>query len=138
MAKALIIFYSQAGQTEKAVRRFSAGLSRHLDVETVPIETVEPFRFPWSITRFFRVFPLCVKSVTPAILLMQIEWDRYDLIVLAYPVWFLSPALPMQAFLKSSAGRRTERPIGSGFGDLPKSLALRIRLGAAKTFFDWS
>lgn len=99
--RALIIFYSQAGQTEKAVTEFSRGLSRHLAVDIVRIEPREDYAFPWSLSRFFRVFPRAVGGVVPEIRPLALEWEKYDLVVIGYQVWFLSPSLPVQAFLQS-------------------------------------
>lgn len=101
MKKALVIFYSQAGQTDKAVQSFSQGLSSSLKLDFLRIEPEVAYPFPWKMTSFFRVFPKCIRSVTPEIKTLQVNWDDYDLIVLGYQVWFLSVSLPIQGFLKS-------------------------------------
>jgi hypothetical protein len=68
------------------------------------LEPVEPFPFPWGFFRFFDTFPECVALDPPPIRPVDFGKDaRFDLVVLAYQVWFLSPSLPVTAFLKSGA-----------------------------------
>ncbi len=63
--------------------------------------------FPWrSPFRFFDVLPECILELPPANRPLPTEADaHFDLIVLAYPVWFLSPALPVQALFRSPDAR---------------------------------
>ena len=105
MKKALIVYYSQAGQTEKAVEHLVRGLGPAVATDLRRLEPEEPFKFPWSMRNFFRAFPRCVQSVAPRTRPLNVCWDDYDLVLLAYPVWFLSPALPMQGFLLSEEAR---------------------------------
>jgi hypothetical protein len=105
MKKVLIVYYSQAGQTERAVEHLARGLGRAVATDLRRIEPEEPFKFPWSMRNFFRAFPRCVQSVAPRTQPLNLRWDDYDLVLLAYPVWFLSPALPMQGFLLSEEAR---------------------------------
>jgi len=105
MKKALIVYYSQAGQTQRAIEHLARGFGGAVATDLRRIESEEPFKFPWRMRDFFRVFPRCVQSVVTPIRPLDLRWDDYDLVVLAYPVWFLSPALPMQAFLLSEEAR---------------------------------
>jgi hypothetical protein len=105
MKKALIVYYSQAGQTERAVEHLARGLGPAVATDLRRLEPEEPFAFPWSMRGFFRAFPRCVQSVAPRTRALDVYWDDYDLVLLAYPVWFLSPALPMQGFLLSEEAR---------------------------------
>jgi hypothetical protein len=105
MKKALIVYYSQAGQTQRAVEHLARGLGQAVATDLRRLEPEEPFTFPWSMRSFFRAFPPCVQSVAPRTRPLDVCWDDYDLVLLAYPVWFLSPALPMQGFLLSEEAR---------------------------------
>jgi hypothetical protein len=105
MKRALIIYYSQVGQTEKAVEHLARGLGRAMATDVRRLEPEEPYTFPWSMRNFFRAFPRCVQSVAPRTRPLDVAWGDYDLVLLAYPVWFLSPALPMQGFLLSEEAR---------------------------------
>lgn len=66
-----------------------------------------PFPFPWPLIDFVDVFPESVQLDAPPLAPLGIPADTdFDLIILAYQVWFLSPGLPMTAFLQSTEARR--------------------------------
>lgn len=102
MKKVLFISYSQAGQTQRAIETFATGLGQHLEYDHLKIETEEEFPFPWKMTTFFRAFPRCIRGPLPQVKMRKVDWSQYELVVLAYQVWFLSPSLPIQGFLDSS------------------------------------
>jgi len=67
----------------------------------------QPYPFPWPFLKFFDTFPECVYLDPPEIEPSGIDADsRFDLVIVAYQVWFLSPSLPMVAFLRSETARR--------------------------------
>lgn len=106
MTRILVLHYSQTGQLTRAVQSMLSPLAHRPDVEIVwqNLEPVEPFPFPWGFFRFFDTFPECVHLDPPPI--RPVTFDptaRFDLVVLSYQVWFLSPSLPVTAFLKSEA-----------------------------------
>lgn len=108
MKRVLVVNYSQTGQLSDISARIvdplrTAGHDVH--VETLVPET--PFPFPWPIVDFFDAFPECVQLDAPPLRPLGIPADTpFDLVILTYQVWYLSPALPMTAFLKSEAGRQ--------------------------------
>ena len=108
MTRILVLYYSQTGQLTRAVQSMLAPLAGRPDVQIVwqNLEPVEPFPFPWGFLRFFDTFPECVHLDPPPIRPVSFGTEaRFDLVVLAYQVWFLSPSLPVTAFLKSEAAR---------------------------------
>lgn len=108
MKRVLVVNYSQSGQLSDISARIvdplrAAGHDVH--VETLEPET--PFPFPWPIVDFFDAFPECVQLDSPPLCPLGIAADTpFDLVILTYQVWYLSPALPMTAFLKSDEGRK--------------------------------
>jgi hypothetical protein len=79
------------------------GITVH--VETLVPET--PFPWPWPVVDFVDAFAECVQLDAPPLKPLSITADRqFDLVILTYQVWYLAPALPMTAFLKSPAGQR--------------------------------
>ncbi|MDN5862820.1 MAG: dialkylresorcinol condensing enzyme, partial [Salinisphaera sp.] len=107
--RVLLVQYSQTGSTARLADSFCAPLCDHpaIQVDKVALRPAPPYEFPWSFFSFFDAFPETVQLRAPALEPMPLEPDtRYDLVILAYPVWFLSPAPPMTAFLTSGAGRR--------------------------------
>ena len=104
----LVLYYSQTGQLERGVRSMMKPLEDAPGVECVyeRLEPKEPYPFPWPILNFMDVFPECVQMEAPEMKPVSFDPDgRYDLVVVAYQVWFLSPSLPITGFLKSEAAR---------------------------------
>lgn len=109
MKKVLIVFYSQSGQLERIAKTIAGPLDENKDIE-VDYMNVQPensYPFPWSFYRFFDAFPESVYLDPPQMKPFELnEKDNYDLIIIAYTVWYLSPAPPIVGFLKSEQGRR--------------------------------
>jgi hypothetical protein len=104
----LVIDYSQTGQLSEVSAQVVAPLraaGHSVHVETLLPET--PFPWPWPIVDFVDAFPECVQLDAPPLKPLSISADQpFDLVILTYQVWYLSPALPMTAFLKSPEGQR--------------------------------
>ncbi len=104
----LVVNYSQTGQLAQITAQLveplrAAGHRVHL--ETLVPETAYPW--PWPIVDFVDAFPECVQLDAPPLKPLSIAADTpFDLVILTYQVWYLSPALPMTAFLHSPAGRQ--------------------------------
>jgi hypothetical protein len=109
MKKILVIQFSQSGQLTDVLRHFCAPLAADEGV-SITIETLRPkvpFPFPWPILRFFDTFPETVYLDAPEIEPLSLDpTERFDLVILGYQAWFLSPSLPTTAFLKSEAAKR--------------------------------
>ncbi len=99
MSRTLFLYYSQTGQSAEAIETLARSFQPDCDI--VRFECEETFNFPWSMSGFFRAFPRCVRGLAPRTKPTGVDWEKYDLIVLGYQVWFLSPSLPFQGFLKS-------------------------------------
>ena len=107
MKKVLLVYYSQTGQLAELVRNFAEPLRQGgIHVDCVNLEPQEPYPFPWSFWRFFNTFPETVHLKPAPILPPAIPADDYDAVVIAYTVWFLSPAQPITAFLQREETRR--------------------------------
>ncbi len=106
MKRVLVLYYSQSGDVSRAAEALLAPLTgRGAEVVWRRIEPCTPYPYPWGkIDRFFDVFPECVVGDAPEIQPLDLAGEKpFDLVVLAYQVWFLSPSLPMQGFFKSPA-----------------------------------
>ena len=107
MKKVLIVHYSQTGQLSSLARNFAAPLqTAGVQVDCVNIVPEQTFPFPWPFWRFFDTFPETVHLKPAPILPPQIPSEDYDVVVIAYTVWFLSPSQPMTAFLQREETRR--------------------------------
>ena len=108
LKRVLVVSYSQTGQLSDIAAQVIAPLreSGHfVHLETLVPAT--PFPFPWPIVDFVDAMPECVQLDAPPLKPLTIAGDtNFDLIILCYQVWFLSPALPITAFLQSTEGKR--------------------------------
>lgn len=104
----LVLHYSQTGQLDRVVASLLQPLRANPDFSIVdqPIEPVEPFPFPWPFIRFINTFPECAHERGCAIKPFGINTDeKFDLVILAYQVWFLAPSLPVTGFLQSDQAK---------------------------------
>ena len=112
MKRVLVVHFSQTGQLARVARRLVSPLTDANDVELVE-ETLRPrppYPFPWPLWRFLDAMPETVLLEPPALEPYSVRADeRFDLIILAYQVWYLAPSGPMTAFLRSEAGKRLLR-----------------------------
>ncbi|MGC2520259.1 MAG: dialkylresorcinol condensing enzyme [Burkholderiales bacterium] len=109
MKRVLVVYYSQTGQSGEVVRSFTAPLATCADIELrlIALQPRTPYPFPWRFFRFLDVFPESVHLDPAPIVPIEVAPDEdYDLVILAYQVWFLSPSQPVTAFLKSRAAQR--------------------------------
>ncbi len=105
----LVVSYSQTGQLSRLVDSVVGPLRDARDCEVVHerIAPRVPYPFPWPFLRFLDVFPESVYLDPPPMRPLTLAPDEdFDLIILAYQVWYLSPSLPITGFLTSAAGRR--------------------------------
>ncbi len=104
----LAVYYSQSGQMRAVMDRVLAPVAAARDIKLtrVALEVEPAFPYPWPFWRFLDAFPETVALMPPPLKPLPLRGDeRFDLIVLGYPVWFLSPVPAMTAFLQSSAAR---------------------------------
>jgi hypothetical protein len=104
MVHILVVHYSQTGQLTRVLRSFLGPLAINPDIriDWRELRPLPSYAFPWRFLSFFDVFPESVYQDPPPIEPCGIAPDaHYDLIVLGYQVWFLSPSLPIVAFLQS-------------------------------------
>ena len=104
----LVVHYSSpSGQLSDVIRSFSAPLAESGDIELhqVVLRPRRPYPFPWPILRFFDTFPETIYLDPPELEPLDLPAGRFDLVVLGYQVWFLSPSGPTAAFLKDPAAQ---------------------------------
>ena len=100
--KILAIYYTQSGQMAEIINSFTSPLVEAGDlVEQVVIKPLEDYNFPWTGSRFFSVMPSCVLSVPTPLEPLEFKQEKYDLIILGYQPWFLSPSIPSNSLLQS-------------------------------------
>jgi hypothetical protein len=101
--RALVVWYSQTGQLKRCADALVRPLAdAGFDVVAEQLRPVRDYPFPWSLRAFLDVFADTVTGVTPALERPSVDGgERFDLVVVAYQVWYLAPSLPVQAFFAS-------------------------------------
>jgi hypothetical protein len=98
--KILAIFYSQSGQLEEIIDQFSQPFQQNgTIVEKVRVFPDTPYPFPWTGKSFFSVMPDSVQQVPGKLQPFSFKESSYDLIILGYQAWFLSPSIPSNTFM---------------------------------------
>ena len=108
MKRILVIYYTQSGQLKEIADNFVAPFQKQgIPVDFYEIQMETPYPFPWTNESFFWAFPESFLELPQPIKAMppDIETQEYDLVVLAYQVWYLSPSIPVTSFLKSEQAR---------------------------------
>jgi len=110
MKKILFIYYSQSGQLAEIARSIAKPFlaDEAVEIDFYEIKMVHHFPFPWTSDAFFNTFPETFQQIPeeihpPAPKILE---TAYDLILLHYQVWYLSPSIPVNSFLKSTYARQ--------------------------------
>lgn len=107
--RVLVLGYTQSGQLGRVLDSILAPLRASSDIEVIRacITPKKPFPFPWPFLQFFNTFPECVDEVPIALQPLELgDNTNFDLVILAYQVWFLSPSLPISSFLQTESAQR--------------------------------
>ena len=103
MKNVLVIYFSQSGQLKEIAENISVPFLQNEEIKTTfyNIETVHKFPFPWDNESFFGAFPETFKQIPTEIIPPnnEILQTKFDLVLLHYQVWYLSPSIPVNSFL---------------------------------------
>ena len=106
MKNILVVYYTQSGQLEEIVKSIVKPFQQDNEVSITyyQIKMENEFPFPWTKTAFFDAFPESFLQKEAAIVppSQDVLSKNYDLVLLGYQVWYLSPSIPINSFLKSS------------------------------------
>ncbi len=108
MKKVLVIYYSQTGQLKKIIENILTEIKEKIEIDYCEIIPQKPFPFPWTANVFFDAMPESVQLIPESILPMDIPNKDYDLVILGYQPWFLSPSIPINSFLQSEQAKFLE------------------------------
>ena len=104
--KVLAVFYSQSGQLEQIIDHFTRPFIEAGDsLEKLRVYPEQPYTFPWTGKSFFAVMPDCVQQVPGKLQPLSFQESKYDLIVMGYQAWFLSPSIPFNTLMFDPAFR---------------------------------
>jgi len=110
MKNVLVVYYSQSGQLESIARNIAKPFlnAEEIKVAFHEIQLEKPFPFPWNKTTFFDAFPETFLQIPTALKPVpeEILNTKFDLVLLHYQVWYLSPSIPVNSFLRSAEGKK--------------------------------
>ena len=102
MKKILVIHYSQTGQLRSILDSITSVFDdNNIKIFYKDIKPLKPYPFPWDFMSFMDAFPESVYLDPVELEPFEPDENEYDLIILGYQVWFLSPSIPTSSFLKS-------------------------------------
>ena len=105
MKRVLVVYYTQSGQLKEIIDSVLSPLTE-VTIDFLPIDTAEPFPFPWTDEAFFGAFPESYLQIPQPLKPFQLAHTDYDLVILGYQVWYLSPSIPFNSFLQTEAGKQ--------------------------------
>ncbi len=109
MKNVLVIYYSQSGQLLEIAQNITHDLDNdsEVNVQFYNIQLKNDFPFPWNKKDFYDAFPESFLQIPTKLddLDNPILQIKYDLIILSYQVWYLSPSIPINSFLKSNIAK---------------------------------
>src|SRR5512145_2270750 len=109
MKKVLVVYYTQTGQLKEIIDSLMSDIIASEDVK-VTFEQLKPrpaFPFPWSSDQFFQAMPESVKGIPCELEPFKVHGDEdFDLVIVAWQPWYLSPSIPVHAFFKSGIAKK--------------------------------
>lgn len=116
MKEVLIIYFSQTGQLKTILDRISSTMTnQEINISYYEIVPEKPYPFPWKAEEFYGAFPETFKQIPTPLhpVPKEILSKKYDLVILGYTVWYLTPSIPINSFLQSEAAKKllTNTPV---------------------------
>lgn len=101
--RVLAVYYTQTGQLRQILDQFLQPLSENgHDVEFLNINPKTPYPFPWPIDAFFDTVPDSVELIPTPLADWNVQKNKYDLVVLGWQPWNLSPSIPVNSILQNT------------------------------------
>ena len=105
MKRVLVVYYTQSGQLKEIIDSVLSPLTE-VTIDFLPIDTATPFPFPWTGDTFFDAFPESYLQIPQPLQPFNLSHTDYDLVILGYQVWYLSPSIPFNSFLQHPEAKK--------------------------------
>ncbi len=109
MKEVLVIYYSQTGQLFDILKNIASTVSdKKVNISYCEIVPRKKFPFPWKQEEFYGAFPETFLQIPAPLeaIPQEILQKNYDLVVLGYTTWYLTPSIPINSFLKSEEAKK--------------------------------
>lgn len=117
--KCLVIYYSQTGVTQKVAQE----IAKLLDADIFRIEVEQPYSGTYEET-IERSRKEMEEGLLPKLKEMKVDFTKYDVIFLGYPIWFGTYAMPIATLVDEVdfAGKKIVPFCTFGSGGLVSSM----------------
>ena len=105
MKRVLVVYYTQSGQLKEIIDSVLSPLTE-VTIDFLPIDTATSFPFPWTGDTFFDAFPESYLQIPQPLQPFNLPHTDYDLVILGYQVWYLSPSIPLSSFLQHPEAKK--------------------------------
>jgi menaquinone-dependent protoporphyrinogen IX oxidase len=108
MKEVLVVYYSQTGQLFDILKNVVSVIQDdNIRLTYHQIKPKKEYKFPWKAENFYDAFPESFLQIPCAIedVKPEILQKKYDLVILGYTVWYLTPSIPINSFLKTDAAK---------------------------------
>ncbi|MGD0711661.1 MAG: hypothetical protein ABR968_10845 [Bacteroidales bacterium] len=100
MKSILVINYSQSGQLDEIIDNFLIPFDKS-DIDRIKVVPEKPFPFPYTSKEFFDLMPETVLEETTPLEPINFQSENYELIIIGYQPWYLSPSIPTTALFNN-------------------------------------
>ena len=109
MKNVLVVYYTQSGQLLDIAKNVTneLELSEDVNLSFYEIKLKEDFPFPWNNVDFYDAFPETYLQKPRELIDLDnpLLKKKYDLIILSYQIWFLTPSIPFNSFLQNEVAK---------------------------------
>jgi len=107
--KVLVVYYSQTGQLREIVNSIMSPLKASGEI-TLSYEEIKPkipFPYPWTSDEFFQAMPESVRGIPCELQPLSLNGqEHFDLVIVAWQPWYLSPSIPIHAFFQHETAKK--------------------------------
>lgn len=107
--KVLVVYYSQTGQLREIVDFVMAPLKASDEVSLTfeELKPKTPFPYPWTSDEFFQAMPESVRGIACELQPLSLNGqEHFDLVIIAWQPWYLSPSIPIHAFFQHETAKK--------------------------------
>ena len=107
--KVLVVYYSQTGQLREIVDFIVAPLKASTEVSLTfeELKPKTPFPYPWTSDEFFQAMPESVRGIACELQPLSLNGqEHFDLVIIAWQPWYLSPSIPIHAFFLHETAKK--------------------------------
>ncbi len=100
----LVVYYSQSGQLKQIIDSILKDVEKNKNVSITyeSLKPKKPYPFPWTRYEFCDVLPESRKGIPCLLRPLKCDLEtKYDLVIIAYTIWFLSPSIPINSFFNT-------------------------------------